>query len=229
MAKLYSRRAILAQIALGTGVAGAGFSVSHAFAASDDRPWAFFTDDEARWTAAVADVFIPQDEFPSASQAGVVDFIDFQMATAYGAGEGLYLDPPFPAGALAEQGYQLEFTPAQLLRQGIEQARQLGDIATMDAPARADHVEEMSNRDDIPGTLIAELWKLTKQGYFADPIYLGNHDYAGWRMVGFPGAHAYYTERVDEHKRSVTPPPRGIAHDRGGSPYPPRAIGGGSD
>ena len=229
MAKLYSRRAILAQIALGTGVAGAGFPVSHAFAASDDRPWVFFTDDEARWTAAVADVFIPQDEFPSASQAGVVDFIDFQMATAYGAGEGLYLDPPFPAGALAEQGYQLEFTPAQLLRQGIEQARRLGDIATMDAPARADHVEEMSKRDDITGTLIAELWKLTKQGYFADPIYLGNHDYAGWRMVGFPGAHAYYTERVDEHKRSVTPPPRGIAHDRGGSPYPPRAIGGGSD
>ncbi|SDG38902.1 gluconate 2-dehydrogenase subunit 3 family protein [Sulfitobacter delicatus] len=229
MAKLYSRRAILAQIALGTGVAGAGFPVSHAFAASDDRPWAFFTDDEARWTAAVADVFIPQDEFPSASQAGVVDFIDFQMATAYGAGEGLYLDPPFPAGALAEQGYQLEFTPAQLLRQGIEQARQLGDIATMDAPARADHVEEMSNRDDITGTLIVELWKLTKQGYFADPIYLGNHDYAGWRMVGFPGAHAYYTERVDAHKRSVTPPPRGIAHDRDGSPYPPRAIGGGSD
>lgn len=229
MAKLYSRRAILAKIALGTGVAGAGFPVSHAYAARDDRPWAFFTDDEARWIAAVADVFIPQDDFPSASQAGVVDFIDFQMATAYGAGEGLYLDPPFPAGAVAEQGYQLEFPPAQLLRQGIEQARQLGDIGAMNGPARENHVEEMSNRDDITGTLISELWKLTKQGYFADPIYLGNHDYAGWRMVGFPGAHAYYTERVDEHKRSVTPPPRGIAHDRGGTPYPPRAIGGGSD
>jgi len=229
MAKLYSRRAILAQIALGTTFAGSGLPVPHAFAASDDRPWTFFDDNEARWTAAVADVFIPQDEFPSASQAGVVDFIDYQMATAYGAGEGLYLEPPFPSGAVPEQGYQLEFTPAQLLRQGIEQARQLGDIATMDAAARAEHVEQMSKRDDITGTLIAELWKLTRQGYFADPIYLGNHDYAGWRMVGFPGAHAYYTERVDAHSRSVTPPPRGIAHDRGGSPYPPRAIGGGSD
>lgn len=229
MAKLFSRRAILAQIALGTGAATVGLPVQHAFAARDDRPWAFFTNDEARWMAAVVDVFIPQDEFPSASQAGVVDFIDYQMTTAYGAGKGLYLEPPFPDGAVAEQGYQLEFTPAQLLRQGIEQARQLGDFATMDATARADHVEELSNRDDFIGTLIAELWKLTRQGYFADPIYLGNHDYAGWRMVGFPGAHAYYTERVDEHERSVTPPPRGIAHDRGGSPYPPRAIGGGSD
>lgn len=227
MTKLYSRRAILAQITAAAGVAGTGLPVPHAFAAEDARPWAFFTDDEARWTAAVVDVFIPQDDYPSASQAGVVDFIDYQMATAYGAGEGLYLEPPFPEGAVPEQGYQLQFTPAQLLRQGIEQARQLGDMATMDAGARAAHVEQMSERDDITGTLIAELWKLAKQGYFADPIYLGNYDYAGWRMVGFPGAHAYYSERVDEHKRSVTPPPRGIAHDRGATPYPPRAIGGG--
>lgn len=229
MAKRYSRRAVLAQISLGAGLAGFGVPVQHAFAASDDRPWAFFTDEEARWAAAVVDVFIPQDDYPSASQAGVVDFIDYQMATHYGSGEGLYLEPPFPSGAVPEQGYQLEFTPAQLLRQGIEQARQLGEIETMDAPGRATHVDALGERDDITGTLIAEMWKLARQGYFADPIYLGNHDYAGWRMVGFPGAHAYYTERVDEHRRSVTPPPRGIAHDRGGSPFPPRAIGGGSD
>ncbi|SOE17146.1 gluconate 2-dehydrogenase gamma chain [Hoeflea halophila] len=228
MAKRFSRRAVLAQIAVGAGVAGFGFPIPHAYSASDDRPWAFFTDDEARWIAAVVDVFIPQDEFPSASQAGVVDFIDNQMATQYGEGDGLYLEPPFPAG-VPEQGYQLEFTPAQLLRQGIEQARQLGEIATMDATARAAHVEELHQREGITSVLIAEIWKLTRQGYFADPIYLGNHDYAGWRMVGFPGAHAYYTERVDEHRRSVTPPPRGIAHDRGGSPFPPRAIRGGAE
>lgn len=229
MTKVYSRRAILAQITFSAGIAATGIPVPHAFAASDNRPWAFFTDDEARWTAAVVDVFIPEDDYPSASQAGVVDFIDYQMATAYGAGEGLYLQPPFPEGAVPEQGYQLEFTPAQLLRQGIEQARQLGDIGSMDARGREDHVKSLSERDDILGTLMAEMLKLAKQGYFADPIYLGNHDYAGWRMVGFPGAHAYYSERVDEHTRSVTPPPRGIAHDRGGTPYPPRAIGGGRD
>jgi gluconate 2-dehydrogenase gamma chain len=28
---------------------------------------------------------------------------------------------------------------------------------------------------------------------FADPIYGGNKDFAGWRLVGFPGAHPAFT------------------------------------
>ena len=30
----------------------------------------------------------------------------------------------------------------------------------------------------------------TMEGMFADPVYGGNKDFAGWRLVGFPGAHA---------------------------------------
>ena len=26
------------------------------------------------------------------------------------------------------------------------------------------------------------------EGLFADPVYGGNKDFAGWRLVGFPGA-----------------------------------------
>ena len=26
------------------------------------------------------------------------------------------------------------------------------------------------------------------EGMFADPVYGGNKDFAGWRLVGFPGA-----------------------------------------
>jgi gluconate 2-dehydrogenase gamma chain len=32
----------------------------------------------------------------------------------------------------------------------------------------------------------------TVEGYFADPVYGGNRDMAGWRMVGFPGARYDY-------------------------------------
>jgi hypothetical protein len=28
---------------------------------------------------------------------------------------------------------------------------------------------------------------------FADPVYGGNKDFAGWRLVGFPGAHPVFT------------------------------------
>ena len=33
----------------------------------------------------------------------------------------------------------------------------------------------------------------TMEGMFADPIYGGNKDFAGWRLVGFPGAQPIYT------------------------------------
>src|SRR5436309_209964 len=33
----------------------------------------------------------------------------------------------------------------------------------------------------------------TIEGMFADPVYGGNKDFAGWRLVGFPGAHPAFT------------------------------------
>ena len=75
---LYSRRSVLAGlVAIGTA---ALTPPRHAFARIDDRPFFFFTDDEARFLALICDTLIPEDEFPSASQAGVVDYIDLQMA-----------------------------------------------------------------------------------------------------------------------------------------------------
>jgi hypothetical protein len=31
------------------------------------------------------------------------------------------------------------------------------------------------------------------EGIFADPVYGGNKDFSGWRLVGFPGAQAAFT------------------------------------
>jgi len=231
MTTAYSRRAVLRQIGLG-GIAAATVpfaSVQHAFAQLDDRPWYYLTDAEARWLAAACDVFIPQDEYPSASQAGVVDFIDLQLGGDYGRGAGLYLQGPFRDGT-PSQGYQLQQTPAELIRQGI--AGHMGEgqvLFDLDGAARADAVQTLSERDDMLGdvpaaTFFTELRSLTNEGYFADPIYLGNTQYAGWRMVGFPGAHAYYLDRVDDHNRPHRQPPMGIAHDPSGRSTLPRLI-----
>lgn len=227
MTKTFSRRAVLAQIVGVGALAGIGAPSRHAFAALDDRPWYFLTDAEASWLAPVVDAFIPEDDHPSASQAGVVDYIDFQMATGYGLGEGLYLQGPFPEGA-PSQGYQLPFTPAELLRQGIAALKEEGpDPSALQNAERAQYVRELSERTDnlgeVPsGAFFSELLSLTKEGYFADPLYLGNRDYAGWKMVGFPGAHAYYLQNVDKHNLPYNKPPMGIAHEPvGRSTLPP--------
>ena len=232
MSETFSRRAVL-QTAGASGLAAAvGLPAvpRHAFAQADARPWAILTDTEARWLAAACDVLIPQDEYPSASQAGVVDYIDLQMSTGYGQGEGLYLEAPFFEG-LATQGWQIDKTPAELLLQGIADLNAEGTpIDDLDETGRADFVERLSTREQpigggTPATdFFTLLHSLTNEGYFADPIYLGNYDYAGWRMVGFPGAHAYYLQRVDDRSIATPPPPMGIAHQPRGRSTPPRPI-----
>lgn len=205
------------------------------YAALDDRPWAYLTPDEARFLAALADVLIPEDDFPSATQAGVVDFIDLQLAGPYGKGAGLYLQGPFREGT-PEQGYQAPHPPAALIRNGIARLEGSGarlvDLDTAEREEFAGRLSEGEGFDlgDVPAsTLFDEIWSLVKEGYFADPIYGGNKDYAGWRMVGFPGAHAYYTDFVDKNA-PYRAPPRGIAHVPGSnrSASPARAAARGT-
>jgi len=97
----------------------------------------------------------------------------------------------------------------------------------MDETGREDLVTRLSNGDADLGdldtkTVFEELHALTNEGYFADPVYGGNKDYAGWRMVGFPGAHAYYTDFIDKNV-PYPAPPKGVAHipgtSRSGSVY----------
>ena len=40
---------------------------------------------------------------------------------------------------------------------------------------------------------------LHREGFFADPVYGGNRDKAGWKLVGFPGVAAVYTTFIEKH------------------------------
>ena len=39
------------------------------------------------------------------------------------------------------------------------------------------------------------LWQNTQEGFFADPLYGGNRDFAGWKLIGFPGPRYNYVGR----------------------------------
>lgn len=214
----FSRRAILKQVgAIGAAAAfPQTLSAQNPYAELDGVPWFFLSQDEARFLAAFCDVLIPEDEYPSASQAGVVDFIDLQLASGYGQGDGLYMKGPFGDGT-PEQGYQSDMVPAELIRSFIAGALEQGqDLAAFDADRREEVVRAISEgEEEINGAnaqrVFEELWALTKEGFFGDPLYGGNRDYAGWDMVGFPGAHTYYTDFVDQNV-PFRAPPKGIGH-----------------
>lgn len=215
----FSRRSVLLQIgASGLAAVTPGAALAqNRYAALDTQPWSYLDGSEARFLSSMADVLIPEDDFPSASQAGVVDFIDLQLAGPYGQGAGLFLEGPFADGT-PEQGWQTAHTPASLIRNGIARLEDGGTrLVDLDANDRSAFVERLSKGEgfdlgDVPvQTLFDEIWALVKEGYFSDPIYGGNKDYAGWEMIGFPGAHAYYTDHVDKNA-PFPAPPKGIAH-----------------
>lgn len=166
----------------------------------------FLTDDERAFVSAAVDRLIPADDFLSASELGVVEYIDFQLAGAFGRGEVYYMEGPFKDG-LPTQGYQAQ-APAMLYRQAIADIRQ--GLRDADQPDFIDLSPEDQDRlltalsqgngelEHTDGkTFFDTLWQNTLEGYFGDPVHGGNRDMAAWRMIGFPGARYDYRPWVD--------------------------------
>jgi gluconate 2-dehydrogenase gamma chain len=79
----------------------------------------FFNTAEAAFIEAATARLIPADEkWPGALEAAVPNYIDKQLAGAWGAGERLYRGGPWQQGT-PSQGYQLPFTPAELFHTAL--------------------------------------------------------------------------------------------------------------
>lgn len=178
----------------------------------------FFTAADIAFLTPAVDRLLPEDGFPSASQAGVLTYIDRQLAGPYGAGERLYLKGPLRQGT-PEQGYQLGLPPAAVYRESL-------DALASHAAGRGFASRAPEEQDAFLRQLEAGRWMLKRvpsavffetllanciEGYFADPQYGGNRDMAGWRMVGFPGAFANFSQWVGHHGARFSRAPMSIA------------------
>ena len=169
------------------------------------------TANEQAFIVAIVDTFIPADELsPSGSDCGVVVFIDRQLAGAWGAGAKLYRSGPFHKGK-PEHGYQLALTPREFFAAGIIATNQWSrkkfgkDFDRLAPKEREAALKELESGkaelNDFDGKQFFEaLLTITMEGFFADPIYGGNRNKAGWKMVGYPGLPAVYSTLIDEYR-----------------------------
>lgn len=178
---------------------------------------------EMAFIEAAVDRLIPADALsPSGSDCGVGVFIDRQLAGAFGSGARLYRSGPFLKGK-PEQGYQLPLTPREYFAAGIAAANAYAEAshgAAFDRLAAADQVAvlralesgEAVFPDFSSKGFFEALLGITQEGLFADPIYGGNRDKAGWKMVGYPGLPATYAEAIAAYRgRRYDAPPQSIA------------------
>jgi gluconate 2-dehydrogenase gamma chain len=160
---------------------------------------------------------------PGAREACVPAYIDHKLATFASFSTPTYFKPPFakpvkhPTGPqpyatdailveakeLPRYGFQGSSTPQDAYRKGL---------ATLDKVAKKQHGNRFVKLDETTQTkLLADLedgkvaaFKKSKdffkmiledvyEGMFSDPVYGGNRDLAGWKLVGYPGAQRAYT------------------------------------
>ncbi len=163
----------------------------HAQAGSIRVPLRFFTEEEALTIAAAAARIFPSDESgPGADEAGVVIYIDRQLASAYGRDYYRYTQPPFEPG-VPEQGWQGKETPRELYRAGLAG---LGRLHLL-TPAEQD--ERLKQIEHTP--FFALLRTHTIEGMFSDPMHGGNRNLIGWQLLGFPGPRMNYFDDIDRH------------------------------
>jgi gluconate 2-dehydrogenase gamma chain len=185
--------------------------------------WLTLNATEAEFIRAAVDTIIPADELsPSASDCGVATFVDRQLAGAYGSGARLYRQGPFPKGK-PELGYQLELNPREFFRAGITAANEFTRKAygkDFDRLSEADRIAALktmeAGKGNFPGfsstMFFNALLQITMEGFFADPMYGGNRNMAGWKMVGYPGLPATYRDEIKAYfNKKYDKPPRSIA------------------
>jgi gluconate 2-dehydrogenase gamma chain len=124
--------------------------------------WESLTDAEARTLAVLCDQIVPADEFPGATQAGVLTYIDRQLARHYSRHRDAYQEGIAQVDALSRKRIGLNLADA--------------------SPAQQYEITvalEKQNRE-----FFELVRKHTMEGFYGTPRHGGNREAVSWRMLG---------------------------------------------
>jgi gluconate 2-dehydrogenase gamma chain len=166
-------------------------------------PLRFFTAAQAKIVSAATERIFPADSTgPGATEAGVVIYIDRQLAGPYGEDRFRYTKGPFIT-SIPEHGYQGKATPREIYHQGLTE---LGGFAEVSAGE-----QDRKLRAIETSVFFLLLRTHTIEGMFCDPMHGGNTGMIGWQLIGFPGPQMSYREDIDAHYGSAfRPKPRSL-------------------
>jgi gluconate 2-dehydrogenase gamma chain len=182
--------------------------------------YTFLNLEEAAFVEALVDHMIPADEFsPKGTDMGINMYIDRALAGGWGKGDRLYMQGPWKTG-VPSQGYQLPLTPAELYRAGIASAnaysvKTYGKTFAKITPAEREQFlvalqagKVQFEKGPPARVFFGMVYQNVMEGMFSDPVYGGNRNKAGWKMIGFPGVIAVHAQNIEKYrdKRYVATP-----------------------
>jgi gluconate 2-dehydrogenase gamma chain len=162
-------------------------------------PLKFLTQQEALIVAAAALRIFPSDENgPGAREAGVVIYIDRQLAGPWGRDGHRYTHEPFDESAAAEFGYQGKATPRGIYREALKNLKDFDQLVPSEQDAKLKTIEE--------SVFFNLLHRNTIEGMFCDPQHGGNVDMIGWQLIGFPGPRMSNYAEIEKYRGAAFRP-----------------------
>ncbi len=149
-------------VAAGAMAGVAGTTALAIGCASKNGNWELLTDAQARTLTVFCDQIIPADDYPSASQAGVLTYIDRQLARHYRRHRNAYRDGLAHADAIARQRFSK-------------------DISDLSQPQQLEVVTAIEKENTPFFNLVRSH---TLEGYYGAPRHGGNRDAVSWKMLG---------------------------------------------
>jgi len=157
-------------------------------------PLRFFTEQEAKVVVAASERIFPATSAtgPGAAQAGVMVYIDHQLAGPYGTDKYRYTHEPFIDSVDQDNGYQGKENPQETYRAGIQK---LGaDFVELDGAKQDERLKAMEKSH-----FFQLLRQHTIEGMFSDPMHGGNAGMVGWQMIGYPGPQMSYRAMLGKY------------------------------
>ena len=189
-----------------------------------DNSRVFFANDTDFNTvsAAMERIFPETESGPGAIELGCAFYLDGQLTGQYGFNSKEYMQGPF-AEPLPTQGYQSNLNRREYFMLGI---KKLNEEANDRHDANFADLED-GQMDDIltdfeagevdfgvpahtatSSYFFTMLRSATLEGAYADPVYRGNRDMAGWKMKKFPGHQMSYIQYIeDDEFHEIEPEP----------------------
>jgi gluconate 2-dehydrogenase gamma chain len=129
-----------------------------------NRPFRFFTAEEAATVDAICEQLIPADSDPGAKQARVVNYIDIQLTRHFRKHQRAYRQGIAAVDDASRSRFSKRFVE-------LTAGQQVEVLKHIEAKSRS-FFELVLNH--------------TRQGFYGDPRHGGNRDMASWKMLGLP-------------------------------------------
>jgi gluconate 2-dehydrogenase gamma chain len=156
---------------------------------------AFLNADDSATVAAFTERLMPgAPGKPGALDAGVLNYIDLALAGAYADMQDFYRRGLTALDGYCQKAHGKSFVALTAAQQDeVITALEQGKASGFTWPSQQAFFNTLRTH--------------TIEGMFADPVYGGNKDFAGWRLVGFPGAQPTFTAADMQSREAFTRAP----------------------